>query len=216
MMSVLNSSPAKQPLFFSSSVARHDDPNDHLPNDGISLVLLRSATPSSSADLDQPAYFRFAFTFFSGTRPNSRTFFLTEPAWRSRDFAMSSALSFFLTNALSRSVSSSVHSRVISPSPSARARSRQASNHPSNAADHGKKPHRHPSLRVVLKLVCDKRRQNHKYCYLAHQSYRQATPVEDLGETRDHLAFARNPNSTTRPMASNVGQCILRRATGQP
>ena len=48
--------------------------------------------------------------------------FFTEPAWRRRNFAMPSALTFFPANALSRSVSSPVHSRVIFRSPSARAR----------------------------------------------------------------------------------------------
>jgi hypothetical protein len=60
----------------------------------------------------------FAFTFLNKIRPNSLAFFFTGPTWRPRDFAMSSALTFFLVDALSRRVSASVHGRVTSPSPS--------------------------------------------------------------------------------------------------
>jgi hypothetical protein len=93
----------------------------------------------------------------------------------------------------------------ISPSPSLRDRFRRATNYPGKTAEHRKKNHCHPSLRVVvLKRVCDKRRKNRNCCYLAHESYCQATPVKDFGETIHHLAFARSPSSTRRTMASDA------------
>jgi hypothetical protein len=49
---------------------------------------------------------------------------------------------------------------------------------------------------VALKLVCEKRYQNRKRCYLAHESYREAAPVKNPGETSYHLALALSPSFT--------------------
>jgi hypothetical protein len=67
-----------------------------------------------------PAIIRPAFSDLirlpgKGAHENARS-------WRPRDFAISSALTFFLAHVRSRRVSASVHGRVTSPSTSARAR----------------------------------------------------------------------------------------------
>ena len=51
--------------------------------------------------LSKGAHVCFAFIFLNRIKPNSPAFFFVGPTWRPSDFAISSALTFFLANALS-------------------------------------------------------------------------------------------------------------------
>jgi hypothetical protein len=64
-----------------------------------------------------------------------------------------------------------------------------ATDDPGYSTGHRKKPHCHPTLRMVLEVVGANRSQNRNCSYFANERYRHAAPVKNLGEISDRLVF---------------------------